>query len=407
MMSEHSATHDSSTPTEGPLAGVVVADFSRVLAGPYCTMLLADLGATVIKVEAPSGDETRTWKPPMREGISTYYLSVNRNKRSMVLDLTEATDLQTAYDLLDRADVFIENFKAGGLQKFGLDPDSVAKRWPHLVHASITGFGTAGGAKMPGYDLLVQAMSGMMSLTGEPDGDPQRSGVAIFDIMTGLHAAVAILAGLREKDRSGLGQHAALNLFSSALSGLANQSGGYAAAGNVPTRMGNDHPSLFPYGPFHASDGPLIICCGNDAQFSRLVTALGTPDLATDPRFETMSQRNANREELRVLLEEALAADTAENWADVLGNVGLPCGPILGIDGGVQLAEDLGLNPIVTMTDENNRERIVPVIANPMSFSRSPISYRHLPPELGDSHDWALEFIRTTEPKNPHHHTES
>lgn len=343
----------------------------------------------------------------MREGISTYYLSVNRNKRSMVLDLTEAADLQTAYDLLDRADVFIENFKAGGLKKFGLDPDSVAQRWPHLVHASITGFGTAGGAKMPGYDLLVQAMSGMMSLTGEPDGDPQRSGVAIFDIMTGLHAAVAILAGLREKDRSGLGQHAALNLFSSALSGLANQSGGYAAAGNFPTRMGNDHPSLFPYGPFHASDGPLIICCGNDAQFSRLVTALGTPDLASDPRFATMSQRNANREELRVLLEEALAADTAENWADVFGNVGLPCGPILGIDGGVQLAEDLGLNPIVTMTDENNPEHTVPVIANPMSFSRSPISYRHLPPELGDSHDWALEFIRTTEPKNPHHHTGS
>ena len=227
--------------TPGPLSGVVVADFSRVLAGPYCTMLLADMGATVIKVEGPAGDDTRGFKPPSRDGVGTYYLSVNRNKHSIVLDLRDPADLETAYEIIDAADVFIENFKPGGLARFGLDPETVAERWPGLIHTSITGFGTAGGAHLPGYDLLVQGVSGFMSVTGSADGPPQRAGVAMFDVLTGLHAAVAVLGALHERDASGKGQHIHLDLLSSALSSLVNQTTGYAAAGNNPQRLGNDH----------------------------------------------------------------------------------------------------------------------------------------------------------------------
>ena len=308
-----------------PLDGIVVADFSRVLAGPYATMLLADMGATVIKVESPNGDDTRLWMPPERDGIGTYYLSVNRNKSSIALDLADGQDLRTAYAILDRADVFVENFKPGGLARFGLDPESVRERWPRLIHASITGFGTAGGASMPGYDLLVQGMSGFMHVTGHPDADPQRAGVAIFDVVTGLHTAVGILAALLERQGSGdgLGQHVALNLLSSALSGLVNQTTGYAAAGDNPQRLGNDHPSLYPYGPFPAADQDLIICVGNDHQFARLVQTLGVPELADDPRFESVLLRNENRDELRILMAEALAAEQEAGLLDVAGYVSL------------------------------------------------------------------------------------
>ena len=284
VMPEDARVASSDSPA-GPLAGLVVADFSRVLAGPYATMLLADLGATVIKVEAPQGDDTRHWTPPSRDGVSTYYLSVNRNKESVVLDLADPADLDTAYAIIDRADVFVENFKVGGLAKFGLDPESVARRWPDLIHASITGFGLDGGADMPGYDLLVQAMSGMMHTTGNQDGPPQRAGVAIFDVVTGMHATIGILAAVHERAASGQGQHIVLDLLSSAQSSLVNQTTGYAACGNEPMRMGNEHPSLFPYGPFRAADRDIVICCGNNSQFVRLATEVGAAWAATDPRF--------------------------------------------------------------------------------------------------------------------------
>src|SRR5699024_4877271 len=271
---------DSSSVTPGVLDGVVVADFSRVLAGPYATMLLADMGATVIKVESPGGDDTRAWQPPARDDMATYFLSVNRNKHAIALDLKDEDDLATAHQLLAKADVFIENWKPGGLAKFGMDPEAVAEHYPHLVHASITGFGTTGGAHLPGYDLLAQAASGLMDITGEPESYGQKAGVAIFDVVTGLHATVGILGALQERQRSGKGQHIAVNLMSSALSGLVNQTSAYVAGGVVPTRMGNDHPSLAPYGPFAAADQPLIIAVGNDGQFRRLAEALGVPELA-------------------------------------------------------------------------------------------------------------------------------
>jgi len=233
----------------GALQGLLVADFSRVLAGPFATQILADLGADVIKVESPNGDETRGWLPPAREGVSTYYLGINRNKRSLALDFRDEEDRTLAHRLTARADVVIENFKPGTLAKYGLDYPSVAGRNPRVVYASITGYGPHGGAELPGYDLTVQAASGLMSLTGEPEGAAYRSGVSVFDVMTGLHAVIGILAALRHRDREGNGQHVQVNLLSTALAAMANHSSTYVAGGIVPFRMGNAHPSLFPYEP--------------------------------------------------------------------------------------------------------------------------------------------------------------
>jgi len=385
-MSQKTFKTEPCTDTKLPLDNVVIADFSRVLAGPYCTMLLADMGATVIKVESPNGDDTREWQPPEHNGQSTYFISVNRNKYSVVLDLKDREDLEIAYQIIDRADVFVENFKPNGLKQFGLDPNSVSRRWPHLVHASITGFGAQ--TDMPGYDLLVQAISGMMTLTGEAHSQPQRSGVAIFDIIAGLHTAVAILSALRIRDRTGTGQHVEMNLLSSALSGLANQTGGYAAAGNVPTRMGNDHPSLFPYGPFNTADREIIICCGNTRQFAQLMATLGLPDVASDSRFTTMANRNANREELRYLIEKSLKSMTADEWFPLLRNAGIPCAPILAVDEGVRFAEELGLSPIAITGNE------VQTIRNPIKFSHTPVHYAKSPPKLGGDQQVILQWIK-------------
>jgi len=384
-------SQDPNSP-QGPLAGVVVADFSRVLAGPYCTMLLADMGATVIKVESPGGDDTRQWTPPERDGVSTYYLAINRNKHSITLDMTDPEDLQTAYDIIDQADVFVENFKPGSLAKFGLDSESVAERWPGIVHASITGFGSAGGADMPGYDLLAQAMSGMMSITGSQDGPPQRAGVAMFDVMTGMHASIGILGALRERDISGQGQHLEVNLLSSALSGLVNQTSGYAAAGNVPTRLGNDHPSVYPYGPFATADRDLIIGCGNDNQFAKLVQHLGLPELADDERFRTNAQRNEHREELRALLEEALSTATADEWFERFRAAKIASAPILTIGEGVEFAAEIGLNPVV---NAGGPEGSVPTIKHPVDYSRTPARYDKAPPALGADRDAVLDWLKS------------
>ncbi len=377
----------------GPLSGVVIADFSRVLAGPYATMLLADMGATVIKVEGPAGDDTRNWIPPHRDGVSTYYLSVNRNKHSVVLDLADEGDLATAYAIIDRADVFVENFKPGGLRRFGLDRQSVAQRWPGLIHASITGFGDAGGASLPGYDLLVQGVSGFMSVTGEPDRDPQRAGVAVFDVVTGLHTAIGILGALLERRSSGQGQHLALDLLSSALPGLVNQTGGYALAGAVPQRMGNDHPSLYPYGPFPTGDKDLIISVGNDSQFRRLTATLGQAHLADDPRFATMADRNQHRDQLRPLLVEALSTGDAEHWSHALQAVGVPCAPILTVQEGVQYAESLGLAPIVQVGQGADT---LPLIKHPVAYSRTPATYAKQPPALGADQEAVLAWLDAT-----------
>src|SRR3954466_15136011 len=249
---------------QGPLAGLLVADFSRILAGPYATMLLADMGAEVVKVEGPGGDDTRTWQPPVREGVSTYYLGVNRNKRSVGLDLKDPGDLALARELARRADIFVENFKPGGLKRFGLDYETVSRGNPGIVYASISGFGSGPqGRSLPGYDLIVQAISGFMSLTGDTDGEPYRAGVALFDVMAGLHATIGVLSALNHRHETGQGQHIEVNLLASALSGPGNQTSAFGAGGVVPFRMGNSHPSLFPYEPLPCADGELIITAGN------------------------------------------------------------------------------------------------------------------------------------------------
>ncbi len=361
----------------GPLAGLLVADFSRILAGPYATMLLADLGAQVVKVESPGGDDTRTWMPPVRDGVSTYYLGVNRNKRSIALDLKDAADLAAAQELARRADVLIENFRPGGLARFGLDYDTVAATNEKIIYASISGFGSGAGAWMPGYDLMVQAISGLMSLTGDPAGEPFRAGISVFDVMAGLHASIGILAALHSRDATGTGQHVEVNLLSSALSGLVNHSSGYVAGGTVPFRMGNAHPSLFPYEPMPTADGELIVIAGNDGQFRKLCQVLELPGLPDDPRFAHNQDRTANRELLRPILVERLSRRTKDEWFRDLLKAGVPCAPINTIDGGVALAEELGLDPVVTVGG-------IPGVRNPISFSATPARYELPPPGLDE-----------------------
>lgn len=384
MLNDSSATAGlGDAPNGGPLDGVLVADFSRVLAGPYATMMLADLGATVIKVEGPQGDDTRTWRPPIRDDVSTYYLSINRNKRSIVLDLADPGDRDVAQRLAARADVLIENMKPGGMTKFGLDHESVSALNPGVVYCSISGFGTRGGSHLPGYDLLAQATSGLMSLTGDADGTPFRVGAAMFDVLAGLHAAVGIVSALRHRDTTGEGQLLQTNLLSTAMSCLVNQTEAYVAAGVVPHRMGNAHPSVFPYEPMRTADGELIVIAANDGQFRKLSTVLGDPAMAEDPRFATMGGRLDHREEIRHRLLARLATRSAKEWFEAITAVGVPCGPINSIEQGVALAEELGLDPVVRATDDAG----VPTVRNPVEYSATPPTYRRSPPALGSDSD--------------------
>jgi crotonobetainyl-CoA:carnitine CoA-transferase CaiB-like acyl-CoA transferase len=369
----------------GPLSGLLVADFSRVLAGPYSTMLLADLGADVIKVESPGGDDTRAWMPPVTsDGVSTYFLSINRNKRSVALDLKDAGELKLARELARRADVFVQNFKPGGLTQYGLDYESVRAENPSVIYASISGFGTAGGKDLPGYDLMVQAMSGLMSLTGDPDGPPYRAGISMFDVIAGLHTTIAILAALNHRNATGEGQHLDASLMASALSGMVNQTSAFVAGGTVPYRMGNSHPSLFPYEPLPTGDGDLIVTAGNNTQFRKLCDVIGAPELPDDPRFATNPGRTANREELRPLLTQKLASRSAAEWFDTLMAAGVPCGPINTVDAGVAFAEKIGLEPVITAGSGDRARR---GIRHPVTFSATPPSYPFAPPELDEHGD--------------------
>jgi crotonobetainyl-CoA:carnitine CoA-transferase CaiB-like acyl-CoA transferase len=375
----------------GPLAGLLVADFSRILAGPYATMLLADMGAEVVKVEGPGGDDTRTWQPPVREGVSTYYLGVNRNKRSVALDLKDPGDLGLARELARRADVFIENFKPGGLKSFGLDYDAVAAANPAVVYASISGFGSGPkGAGLPGYDLIVQAVSGLMSVTGDAEGEPYRAGVAVFDVISGLHATIGVLAALNHRHETGVGQHVEISLLASAMSGLVNQTSAFVAGGVVPFRMGNSHPSLFPYEPLLCADGELIITAGNDLQFRKLTQVLGVPELADDPRFGRNEDRTANRDELRPLLVERLKTRPKMEWFRELTGNGVPCGPINTIDQGVAFAEEVGLDPVVIVGEG---DEAIPSVRHPIRFSATPASYRLPPPRLDQQGDEIRQWL--------------
>jgi crotonobetainyl-CoA:carnitine CoA-transferase CaiB-like acyl-CoA transferase len=378
-------------PSGGALSGLVVADFSRVLAGPFATQSLSDMGATVIKVESPDGDETRSWLPPERDGVSTYYLGINRNKRSITLNFGDAEDRAVALEIAARADIFVENFKPGGLRKFGLDYESVKAINPKIIYASISGFGEEGGAKLPGYDLTVQATSGLMSLTGDANGATYRSGVSVFDIMTGMQATVGILAALHHRENTGEGQRISVNLLSTALAAMANHSSTYLAAGQVPSRMGNAHPSLFPYEPLPAKDGDIIIVAANNGQFASLCKTLGAPELLEDSRFATVELRNRNRDDLRPLLVEALSKKTKQEWFLELSAAGVACGPINSIEDGFKLAEELGLRPVVEVGEGTSA---VPVVRSPITFSATPAQYYAKPPTLGEHGELIREWLK-------------
>jgi crotonobetainyl-CoA:carnitine CoA-transferase CaiB-like acyl-CoA transferase len=373
---------------------VVVADLSRVLAGPYCSMLLADLGATVIKVEAPAGDETRTWMPPERDGVSTYYMSINRNKRSVVLDFSNPDDVALVHELFRRADIVIENFKTGGLRKFGLDYETARSINPALVYLSISGFGTAEGAWLPGYDLVVQAVSGLMSLTGDPEGSPFRAGVAVFDVMTGLHGLIGVLSALHQRADTGAGQHVEVNLLSSAMSGLVNQTAAFTAGGAVPHRMGNAHLSVYPYQPMPTKDRDVIITAANDRQFRALCEVLGIAEVADDPRFRLNADRTDHRAELHPILVERLSQWAADDLFIALNKAGVPCGPINSVREGVELAERLGLEPRVTVGDG---DRQVDLVRNPIRFSDAATRYHLPPPLLGEHSDEIRRWLSHAE----------
>ena len=385
---------------DSALDGVLVADFSRVLAGPYATMLMADLGATVVKVERPgAGDDTRAWGPPYApDGQSTYYQSVNRNKLSIALDLADSVDQRTAHQLAALADVVVENYKPGGLQRFGLDYESVRADNPQVIYCSITGFGSDTGVDLPGYDLLVQATGGLMSITGVDQ--PTKAGVAVVDVLTGLHATVGILAALHHRDVSGLGQRLEVPLLAALLSSLVNQSAAVVGAGEVPGLLGNAHPSIAPYEVFATADRPMVIAVGNDAQFARMAAALGAPELAQDHRFATNSDRVANREQLKVALEGLLAGQSAAHWQHALQAAGVPSGPINTIAEGLRLAEGLGLQPVVAIDDEL-RGRTASHIANPVSYSQTPPTYRNVPPNVDEDRARVEEVLRARGQRPP------
>ncbi|MDO5493049.1 MAG: CoA transferase [Nesterenkonia sp.] len=384
-------TSTSTEDSAGPLDDVVVLDLSRVLAGPYATMLLADMGATVIKVESPSGDETRTWRPPETDGESTYFQAINRNKRSIALDLKDEADRAVVDRLLARADVLVENFRPGGLARFGLDYDSLAAEHPHLIYASLSGFGHEGaGAALPGYDVLVQGASGLMHVTGEPDGAATKAGVAVCDVVAGLHLYGAILAALHERGRSGRGQHVQANLLSSMLSGLVNQTSAAANTGVSPQRMGNEHPSLFPYGPFPTADGQIVIACGNDRQFVRLCRAVGADEAAEDERWTSMSGRNAHRDALRDVLCDSLRREDSAQWLDRLQEAGIPCAPVNDVVESLDYAESLGLQARAPITREDGTTSTS--AAHPVSWSRSTISHRSAPPRCDEHRDEILRW---------------
>jgi crotonobetainyl-CoA:carnitine CoA-transferase CaiB-like acyl-CoA transferase len=361
----------------GALSGVLVVDFSRVLAGPYATMLLADLGATVVKIERPDGgDETRAWGPPWSGGVSTYFQAVNRNKRSVSCDLSSPGDLRAATELCRRADVVVENFRTGTMDRLGLGPADLLRTNPRVVYCSITGFGA--GAGLPGYDVLVQAVGGLMSITGPEGGEPTKVGVAVVDVITGLHALAGILAALRHRDATGAGQHIEVSLLTSLLSGLVNQVSGYLNAGSVPHALGNRHPSIAPYELFQAADRPLVLAVGNDRQFTALCAELGVPDLATDPRFSSNPSRVAHREALAARLNAALGTAAADEWVRRLTARGVPCGPVHAIDEAVDFAARLGLDPWVDVADEDGR--VSRQIRHPVAYSATPATYRLPPP---------------------------
>ncbi len=378
----------------GALDDLLVLDLSRVLAGPYATQLLGDMGARIVKVEQPGrGDETREWGPPFTPGgQSAYFVGVNRNKESLALDLKTPGGRAVLRELAARADVLIENFKLGTMAALGLGYDELRAANPGLIYCALTGYGQTGPyAARPGYDTVIQAQAGLMSITGEADGEPQKVGVAVVDITAGLYAAASILAALHHRERSGAGQLIDLALFDVQLSWLANVGSAYLVSGHPPRRYGNGHSTIVPYQPFRAADGYLMVAVGNDGQFARFCDALGRPEWPADPRFATNPARVANRAELVPLIEELMAARTIADWEHILHAAGVPCAPVNDVP--TALADPQAVARQMVREIADDRGETVRLVGPAPRLSATPLTIRSAPPRLGQHSEAVLRDL--------------
>jgi crotonobetainyl-CoA:carnitine CoA-transferase CaiB-like acyl-CoA transferase len=386
------------TPALRVLSGIKVLDLSRVLAGPWSTQILADFGADVVKVEVPGrGDDTRAWGSPIPAldpsqpvaGESAYYLSTNRNKRSLAIDLADLKGADLIRKLAAEADIVVENFKVGGLKRYGLDYQALSAINPRLIYCSITGFGQDGPyADRPGYDFVAQAMGGMMSITGEADGPPIKTGVAVADLSTGLYATISILMALRHAEQTGQGQHIDCSLLDTQLAMLANQGSSYLVSGQSPSRMGNSHPTVVPYQVFDAADGPMVVAVGNDGQFKILCKVLGVPDLSTDPRFVTNVDRMANRDALEAILQDLIGQRQGAELITALTDAGAPAGPVNSVKQALDDPFVEARQAVHHFTRQDGYQ--IPTIAYPAKLSRTPAAYDRAPPRLGEHTDEVL-----------------
>jgi len=378
-------------PSTLPLAGVRVADFSRVLAGPLATMILGDLGADVVKVERPGvGDDTRAWGPPFVGDDAAYFLALNRNKRSVVLDLATEEGRRDAHALAVGADVVVENFRPGLMRRFGLDHESLVSENARLVSCSLVAFGEEGeSAARPGYDIIVQALSGIMSFTGQPGGEPTKVGVALLDVIAGLYAANGIQAALLGRERTGRGERIVVSLFETSLAALVNQAANHLLGGVVPRPMGNAHPNIVPYQLFRAADRPFILAAGNDRLFERTATTIGRPDLSDDPRFATNAERVRHREDLVATLEAVFASRPANEWIDALSAAGVPCAPVRSLDEVFASPEAAAV--VQRVADARGD---LPLVADPIRVDGHLLAVRRPPPRLGEHTDEVLAELR-------------
>lgn len=378
---------------QGALSGVRVLDMSRILAGPTCTQIMGDLGADVLKVEQPGkGDDTRRWGPPYVTGPdgkptseAAYYLAINRNKRSVAIDLTTQSGLETIERLLESADVLVENFKVGSLARFGLDYDQVHERFPSLVYCSITGFGRTGPYReRPGYDFIAQSMGGIMSITGEPEGSPMKVGVGIADVASGLYAAIGILAALRHAEQTGGGQQVDIALLDAQVSLLVNEATNYFVAGEVPHRRGNEHPNIVPYGVYGTSDSHIVVAVGNDSQFVRWCEVAGAPGLAEDERFATNAARVVNRVALDEFVVPHMKRLSSDEWLRRLEEAGVPCGPVSSLDEVFADPQVLARGMRIEMDYPHSQDGSMSLVGSPLKLSATPVTYRTPPPLLGE-----------------------
>jgi formyl-CoA transferase len=375
-----------------PLNGIRVLDLSRVLAGPYCTMVLGDLGADVIKVESPEGDETRGWGPPFAEGESAYYLCVNRNKRSIVVDFKTEEGHAILHELVKQSDVLVENFRPGTLARFSLGYKSVSALNPKLIYCSITGFGQTGPLRdKPGYDFMIQAMGGLMSITGEPEGEPMKVGVAVADLFAGQNAVIAILAALQARTQTRKGQHLDISLFDSQLGMLANVASNYLISGHLPKRYGNAHANIVPYQSFQARDAWFVLTVGNDKQFERLCGVIGNSELVNNARFSSNSQRVKNREELIELLKPIFMEKTASEWLSALEAAEIPCGPINTLDKVFSMPQVEARDMLIHL--QHAKIGDLRLVGSALELSDTPVDYKLPPPRLGEHTEAVLKEL--------------